>query len=113
MPDDEIDSAISGHRGGAHFHGDVLRMDAGSFVLGISALRGPEAMAVARVATRNRRRNRRRTLRGTGRTGAIGSAGSNAVIPSEARDLPNLQDHAYQRECPPCTRRMNCCANLY
>src|SRR5204863_3517315 len=61
LEDEEIDSTFSSHYSCSYFHSNELRVDAGSSVPFLFALRRIQTMALARMATRNRRRNRRGT----------------------------------------------------
>src|SRR5207237_4046134 len=60
LEDEKVDSAFSCHQSYPHPHGHELRMDAGSAFSGLFTLRIFASVAVALMATRNRRRDRRR-----------------------------------------------------
>src|SRR5207237_9773420 len=63
LDDKKVDPAFSYHQSHLHFDCHELRMDAGGVVPCLSTLRISPALAVARMATRNRRRDWRRMNR--------------------------------------------------
>src|SRR5207249_5151293 len=76
LEDEEIDSAFSYHYPCSHFYRAELRMDASRSVPVVLALWSTEAMALARMAARNRRGNRRRI---PGRCGRANTTRSGVV----------------------------------
>src|SRR5439155_16371831 len=73
LEDEKINPALSSHHSYSHFHSDELRVDASGTVPFLFALRSAEAMALPRMATRNRRRNRRSTICRNGGTNDVTS----------------------------------------
>src|SRR5437764_14744235 len=69
----EIDPAFSCDQSDSYSHGDVLPMDAGRSLPQLPALRFSSAVALARMAPRNRRRNWRRRLRRSDQTAFVNS----------------------------------------
>src|SRR6266480_1166750 len=69
----EIDSALSRDQRSSDSHVDVLPMDASRALSFLFALRLSAALALARMAPRDRRRNRRRRLRRSDRADFVNS----------------------------------------
>src|SRR5205085_4037485 len=92
----EIDPAFSCDQSASYSHGDVLPMDAGRSLPQLPALRFSPAVALARMAPRNRRRNRRRRLRRSDRTAFVKSTLSSRA---ERGISHRLVDHAISFVC--------------